>query len=479
MPLIEFVGQSSSDADNGAANTSRLVNCYREPVDAGGRSRMAIKSVLGQEDYATVDAVSVQAMTAIGGVLHVVCGGKLFRIVSSGDGGELGSVIWSENSAISSNTGQVTITAGGRYFLWTGTAMTEPTAGAFSAFGSVDYLGGYTILTELDGRRVQWSDLADPSDLPGLNFATAETTDEAIIRAFQIGGVLFVFKENGYERWGITGEAGAGAFARLPGAEREIGLKSFNLISRIPDGAFFVGSDGRAYIAYGGEPAPISTPSVETAIHYLGPQRCFFFEDEGHAFCAITFDQGYAWVFDIATREWHERSESGGIWPVAATAKIGGVWFGARDDGRVVKFTRNNRDLGLPLIRVITSRALYMSEPFTVASVEFFGRIGIEAEVRRVLLDTTGDPELLETGFDTVLEVDGYDVDPGLVLEVSGDGGHTFGRQRVLTFGRPGDYKARMIARALGQFRRPMVARLTMASPTETPIYADAEVVLS
>jgi hypothetical protein len=97
---------------------------------------------------------------------------------------------------VSGNNGDVLIVAGGKYYRWDGTTLDQPTVGAFSDFGSVDFVGGYTMLTELGGRLFQWSALANSDSLPGLNFASAEARDDAIIRGVAINRNYWIFKSS-------------------------------------------------------------------------------------------------------------------------------------------------------------------------------------------------------------------------------------------------------------------------------------------
>jgi hypothetical protein len=77
---VEFVGHSSRDSDNLAANTSRLINCYREV--SGGRSAYVLKSCLGLTLFCDLPGVFVRALEVIDGVLYAVAGGKLYSIAA-------------------------------------------------------------------------------------------------------------------------------------------------------------------------------------------------------------------------------------------------------------------------------------------------------------------------------------------------------------------------------------------------------------
>jgi hypothetical protein len=439
---LEFAGQSARDADFTISNTSRLVNCYREPIASAGRAGAAIKSVLGLEIEATL-ASPFRALEDVDGLLYAVAGGGLYS-VSSGVPTLRGSVADDANTAIAGNNGSVTITAGGSYYTWDGSTLATPAAGAFSAFGAHDYIGNYTVLTEAGGRRFQWSDLADPDNLPGLNFSTADGRDDNLIRPVAINGALYLFKETSHELWYLTGAAGASAFERQAGGVYDVGLKAYGLLAKVPGGAFMVGSDNRAHIVTGGL-QPVSIPTVETAIAQGQPQACFVYEDEGHTFCVVTFADRPAWVYDIATGEWHERADGPFLaaWTVTCAAKSRGVWYAGRADN-LLSFARVNVDGTDPLVREVTSRTLEIErQQFTVDMLEVFPRQGFASAQ--------------------------------IELEVSRDGGITWSAPKAAVIGPVGAYGRRVLWRSLGRARQ-LTARLRVSQDVPFTMLADAEV---
>ncbi len=442
MPMVEFVGQSVRDADNIRDNPSRLVNLYREPVDPGDKH--VLKSVLGTSAFAELGGVFVRAMAEYEGSLYALANLALQKIDPDGSVTSLGATDDDEIASIAGNNGNVTAVIAGKYYLWDGVSVTEPTAGAFSDFGAVDYLGNYTILTELNGRRFQWSGVADPDTLPGLSFSTADGRDDNIIRPLAMNGQLYILKQSSIEIWYLTGAAGASAFERQVGGVIDVGLKSFGLVCRFDGGAFMVGDDGRAYII-GGQLQPVSTPAVETAIKNCRPEFCLTFDDEGHTFCVITFRDCPAWVYDVATGEWHERAQGADLdpWAVSVSARMGTDWFVGRDGGEILQLGRTNTDGGLPLVRMAQSRNLYMDGGrFTVSECEIFPRVGFDAAT--------------------------------VELSVSRDGGITWGSPKARSW-EVGEYTKRIVWRNLGQFRQGAF-RLKISDPVDVPLSSQARI---
>lgn len=436
MPTLNLVTQSEQDADNRAANTSRMINCYLEPVG----QKMVIKSVLGMTDFATVPTVFPRAMIEVGDLIYLVQGGALYSIDADGTVTTLASIPDSDETSISSNDGNITIAADGRYFVWDGLQLSEPTGGVFEGAGSVSFFGSLTVLTEPNGQQIQWTEIYDPKTFDALDFApSANVYDDVCLRTMPIGGSLWVFKTESIERWFNN----AGALAPVAGGAIEYGLLSYNLLAKTPNGAFFVSSEGKVILMSGGF-APISTRAVETAIENSDPTHCYFYQDEGHDFCVIRFSDRPAFVYDISAQRWHERAEGDTFdpWSATASVKLNGKWYVAATRGDIYALERTNADASGHLVRQITSSTLQMEgNRFRVSRVEIQGRVGYSNLGR----------------------------DAQLMLETSRDRGQTWSAPKARSMGGIGEFWKRMVYRALGQFRH-MTVRVSCSDPAELTI---------
>jgi hypothetical protein len=444
---LTFVTKSDANSGFAAANPSRLVNLYPEPLPAGSRASHQLRSVLGSEAWAEIGGVFLRALATVNGFCYAVSGGRLWEVAQSGAFVSRGEVDDSAETTISGNDGKVTVVAGGKYYVWDGVALTQPTAGAFEAFGSHDMLGGYTLATELGGNRLQWSALYNAASLPGLNFSPIEQRQGNLTRVMAINGNAVLFKAESFEVWGGTGQANESAFQWL-GITRQIGLKSFGLIAKTRQGAFFVGHDNRLYMHDGGEASPFSTPAVEYDIANGEPTECLYYEDEGHQFAVLRFRNRPAWVCDLSYGgAWHERASGDGPWSVQHSTFAYGAWRAGGQGGVVYRLKRNNEDAGGVLRRVAVSVPAHEGPLFTVALLEFFGDFGENPLPR----------------------------EPAMVLELSKDNGKTWGRERDRGLGGLGEYETRVNFKALGQFRS-MVARVTITDPVDVRLLTTADV---
>jgi hypothetical protein len=451
MPKVEFVGSSARDQTNVKANPSRLVNGYREPVMPGGKAQFVLRSVLGMEDFAQLSGVFARDMTVFLGDLAVISGAALYRITTAGAVTNVGALTDDPNTSTAENNGTLCIVSGGQYRTSDGATVSIPiSTGAITNAGSVAYLGGYTLVSELNGRKVQWSGLVDPATFNGTHFASAEITTDPIIRHIAFKDALYIFKASGFERWGITGQAGANAFARIDGAQQEPGLKAFGLITSYPNGFAYVSSDGKVMAIAGGGLAPISTPPVEVALSENSPAKMHYYERRGHGFICLTFSDVMAWCYDIATGEWHERGEDDGPWTARVSAKLGNDWYIGADAGRVAKLSPACTDFGAPLVRRYVSRTLSQSERFSLAKIEAYPRVGLDTQ--------------------TVSDLNAATV----VLKTSRDGA-TWSEPKARSVGVTGAYQTRLTWRSLGLFRDATV-ELSVSSTADIPLLAEIDV---
>ena len=476
MVRIELAGQSARDDSNVSGNPSRLVNLFREVMVPGGRAQYALRSVPGMATFATTGRVFPRALAKYNSVALAICGGHLFQIDELGEVQDLGTLNGDEASGIDRVGDYAVIVADGMYYTLMGEVLTAQATGAISAAGSVTSLGNYALISEAGGRIVQWSDLADPTTMSGLNFKSAEITVESITRLMVAGDVLFVFKPTGFERWGVTGLAGPDAFARISGSQIDVGLAGYSLITNMPGGLAFVGNDGRFHL-WGEGLQPVSTPPVEYAIEHSTPASVFYYSLRGHGFVCLTFTDREAWCFDLATGEWHERRQGEGPWTARLAAQVWGKWNVIGETGLISQATGLCADFGQPMPRIATGRPIENGGMrFKLALVEAFTRTGLDRQ-------TSSDSYYVLAAGDAALSNDdirligdsGWDSGPASVeLRTSRDG-LAFGDWKARGVGEKGNFRTRLAWRSLGQFRTAVLEfRLTTA--LDIPLMAAVEV---
>lgn len=443
--MPEF-GPSSRDDDNIAASSGRLINCYRQPVVGQGRTRNVLKSVLGTETFADLGDVFFYGAYELMNDIYAAFGGSLYRIGSGGVTANLGTI--SEGlTDFSSNNGVLVVAANGTYYTVEAGAITARVPLPFTSVGSVDFGDQYTLYTERNGRRIGWSDLADPTTLPALSFATAEATDGDVIRGIHVNGRWVIFKKESREIWYNTNQAGADAWSRVAGGVRNIGLKAFGLVTRTDEALFWVGNDNIARITLDGQgEQKFSYPPVDTALAQSDATDCFYYEDEGQKHCVIRFSDRPAWVLDLATGEWHERAEGADqeAWSIRGTVQQGDNWRAIDNAGNVYTLTRSNADATGILKRTAISPTFYFPERASVDLIEIFARTGFSDLGR----------------------------DAQMWIRLSRDGGATWGLEKWRSLGDIGDHGKRAVWRAQG-LARTLTIEASISEPAEIPIWSD------
>lgn len=161
---------------------------------------------------------------------------------------------------------------------------------------------------------------------------------------------------------------------------------------------------------------------------------------------------GETWVYDLETKEWHQRCsrvlQSGEEtrWKVAKIIWFNGEFIAFANDGCMYKHSDDywwedyaSSEERLPMVRHRQGAVVVdNNKPF------IFNELAIECNV-----GTWAD----------------YKLQPDILLEVSKDGGNTFGNIRSCKMGRTGDYNHRVRFHNLG-YNRLCVLRVTYSHPT-------------
>ena len=476
---VEWIGRTRQDGDNTQADPSRLVNLYRERMG----DKFVLKRVLGTTLFAALAGAPLRAMAFEAGKVYTVSGVNLASVDVNATQATIGTVSADGVVSIAGNNGNIAVSAGGEYYVWDGSTLDTPATGAFDSVGSVEFWGQRTIITELAGRRFSWSDVADAKTFDALNFATAEQRDDNIIRGAVIQGVLWIFKQRSIERWFLTG--GDDFAAPMGGGTIDTGLLSFGLLTKLPNGAFFVGDDGIAYLVGGGSMKPVSSRGVETALEQKNPTECFYYQDEGHKFCVIRFTDRPAWIYDVVMDEWHERAEGDDLdpWSMTHGVQAFGKDFAGSAFGDIYELVRVPSDDGAPLIGRAVSRTLRMNgDRFRIARLTLLPKTGHSTLTKEEPIGLhIADGYMLATDGSFALATDETQVVPTdafVSLRMSKDRGKTWGKEKRRSIGAQGEYDHVVRWRSLGQFRNANF-ELTISDATDITVDAVGEIELA
>lgn len=455
---------ASDEAVSKAYSRQRLLNLYPELPQTQAKSPVLILGTPGLRPWGTVGGGPIRGSDWMDGTLYVVSGSELYSVNAEGVGtligtvGDLGFVCMSNNGALGSPGSQLVIATGGAwveyldgYFIWgrnvTGSAyLYNATTGSFGAIASPNLF--------LTGQgKFQISAVLNGATYDALDFATAESSPDKLIRGKVDGADLLLFGEDTGEPWYNSGAADF-TFARQNQTIIRKGIVGTHTIALLDNTTFWIGKDKEAggtpvvyRLAGGLQGQRISTHAVEDALALVTDWslvRCISYILNGHAFFHIILSEAVGWAYDCATSRWHERGTFGL-----------GRWQG---NSHTYAYDKH-------IIGSCNSGALYTLDPdyFYDGASTTIEREAISSPLKGdATWKTLASFQLdAETGVGLAT---GQGSDPQVMLSLSFDRGRTWGNEKWRSFGLVGDYGLRVIWRQLGWFRSVML-KLRITDP--------------
>lgn len=297
-----------------------------------------------------------------------------------------------------------------------------------------------------------------------VQYFNGESSSDRVEAVFAVGGALYLFGPKSVEVW----QRGSSEYQTWVRTSYTIntanGIAAPFSLASVSDSVFYVGSGdsfGKGVISVRGTSfEKVSPPWLDARLRDgdSGAARGFCYSVDGHCFYVLQLDAASeTWCYDTATKAWHERASRNPVTGLREKWRAGGVsWFGGKfyaftDDGGMYDFSGGyfyedfSETERIPMVRVRQGSVIVDGyKPFV------FEELSVECNVGAW---------------------DDYTLSPKLLLEVSRDGGETFGNVRSATLGKTGEYSHRVRFHGLG-LNRLAVVRLTYSHPTDFVISA-------
>lgn len=402
-------------------NAERLVNMYAEPSE--GKSTAILHGSPGLSLSSTLGVGPTRGIHYMAGVQHVISGQTLYRAGTSvGTIEGYGQVSTADNGLqlviiTNVNTGYVYSVSGG---------LVRISDADFPGATCVDYLDGYFLFVEPDTGIFFISAINDATDIDALDFATAESAPDDIVRLFVDHREVWLMGVDTCEIWQNTGNADF-PFERVPGAINEKGIRGKFSVAKTDNSIYWVDRDGvvrRADAGY--NPVRVSTHAIEYAISQgdLDDAQAFSYTQEGHEFYCLTVPDAGTFVYDASTTLWHEReSYLESRWRVQSFARNAGVQYvGDFENGNVYTLNLDaHTENGVEQVSEMVFPPIhYDGERFTLDSVRLDMEVGTANDV-------------------------------SVMLDISKDG-RTWSSEEWQSFGDVGEYTNRVVWRRLGMY---------------------------
>lgn len=433
------------------ASTMRLMNCYAEKLLPDARIPYCLKRSPGIDSITDADSAAgavvssvgpVRAMHSAFGRLWWVSGTALMMTVKSAAGayvstriGDIGATTFATVD-IDNNVDDVVVVNSPLAYKCssTGTSFAQITDVDFTARGAADveFLGQYLIFREPNTGRFFCSDLGSSTAYTSTNFATAESSPDALVGIKNDHDQLILFGDTTIEIWELRGGSGF-PFQRSSNGIIELGCANGRTIAKLDETSFWLANDMTVRALRGNSPQRVSDYGTEEAITSATIEQAvsWSYTQDGHLFYVLCFPEG-THVYDATEQRWHERGSYGmdGEYIAKTSANAFGLQLigdASDQDGRIGALNpETHTEFGQTQIMQWTYQPVYSD-----GNRAFHDRLEI----------------VMRTGVGNI----GDSAEPQIMLEVSDDGGEAFELLPTRNIGAIGRRDARPYWTQLGQ----------------------------
>jgi hypothetical protein len=430
---IELVGDSYQ-AWSLPFNSERTVNLF--PVyDRDGREVAALYGTPGLSLFSTIGSGAIRGgfKSKKNGRVFFVSGNILFEVDSAGTSTNRGSLNQSAgNITISENETQMAICDGETVYIYTYSSDTfaQVTDPDLPVSGTITTIDNYFVVNEVGTGKFYISALGDGTSWNALDFKSAESSPDKILRVFNGVGELWCFGENTTELFSNTG-ASDFPFEKISNGDFDIGILSPYSAQAIGRSIFWLGQDaygkGIVYETSSINPRPISTPAIDILIQAASNPEdivSWVYQEKGHTFYILTGGGlETSLCYNITNKMWHERAftnPEGNFEPHRGQCCVfafGQQIVGDRENGNLYTMDMDiYSDNGFDIVRERIYRHLYKEgDRLRYNDLE----VGVESGVG------------LQNGQGS---------NPKLALSLSKDDGRTYSNTYTVEIGKAGEY---------------------------------------
>lgn len=434
IPLFGLGIQSKSPN----VTAQKRINFYLEFIPDGDKTSVVAYGTPGLTLFADRGDDPIRGMHMFGDYIYVVHRGYFWQIDSTGaavNKGTLDTV--NGRVGMDDNGTQIMISTGTSGYIYnTATdAFAQITDGDYPGGDTVTFLNGFFTVNRPDTGEFWISASYNGLAWDALDFATAETNPDNLIRVYRNGGQLVLFGEVSTEFWSNTG---ALDFPYSYVASTEWGLAARWSVANFESGMIFLAKNRMGEVQVvrldGYSPRIVSTPDLGYLLNNyttVSDATGFSYMHNEHPFYQLNFPSaGESWLYDGRSDCWSQLISYGST---RHRAEIGvtynnktvvsdfenGLMYNVDGD----EYTDNGDPVVSELIGKHVSKNL---DRLTVYVLE----VNLESGV----------------GIAT-----GQGSNPQIMLQVSRDGGHNFGREKWRPMGKVGQYRSRARWLRLGQ----------------------------
>lgn len=442
-------------------------NFWPQQQSGAGTSEYILETFPGLKAFATGSGAD-RGMFVHRGVLYKVTGTTLYSVNSAGASTTLGTIAGLSRCIFDGLATSVIITTGGSVYEWDGSTMTLGTDVDFETPNAVTVLNNQALYDGDDGRFCS-SDVGDALAINSLNYASAESNSDILLRPYAFQQIVYMMGANTIEPWWNSG-SGNPPFDRTEGGMIQVGLGALYSVDKTDKVIYFLGDDLDIYrmsangIENGFTPQPLlreitkfttTDDAIGWCMNYQGQNFYVLkFPTENRTFC---YPEGGQW-FELSSSA-YDAGAVAGRYRGNSYAFAYGKHLIADEDGNILELDDETyTDSGDTIKRV---RDL---SPIHGGLVQQPGK-GIELSSFRLIM---------ETGIGVV---SGQGADPKIMLSFSTDGGRTYSTEQWGDVGSLGDYLTEVVWDGINAAGKSIDIRLSTSDPVYFSVHsAGAEI---
>lgn len=442
-----------------AATAQRRLNCFYDPRPDQDKNATIIRGTPGSVAWISLAVSPIRGWHVMANVLYVVSGAVLYSITTAGTVTYLGTLTTSVGRVeIADNGSQLCIVDGiaGYYFTASGSVFgTIVDANFPNGARTVTFLNGRFIVEKYNTRQFYVGQVYDATLWTPVVFATKENDSSVLLAVDTVNGTLVLWGTTSIEFWQDVGTTPL-PFQRINGATQTWGLAAIASRVLFNNTSIFLAQNPQGHVQVmllnGYTPTRVSTTDIENIISNISTFSsavALTYMVDGHPMYQLTFpDDDRSLLYDGLTGLWSETQTGTAV--VARHFANYGIVFNSQnyvsdvDTGNIYRLdTQVYTDNGETIKRQVRTRHVrdggnifYVSELY----LDIDTGVGLQA---------------------------GQGVDPMMMIQVSKDGGNTFGVERQVSMGKVGQYRnPRLITRRWGQ-SRDFVWQFTVTDPVQ------------
>jgi hypothetical protein len=414
--------------------SGRLVNCYAVKTEQGNRSPFKWPRSAGLLEILNITEHShCRGMIAVGSTLLVVLDERVYAVTLSGttfSATNLGALSGTDMVTIAKNqnaTPNIAVVCdAGTFNLFTGSAPSSFADGDWPSVNSITSSGGYLIGTTGSGEI--WATDLNAVTVESDSFVSAQMP---LRRGVYFRGELFAMGERSIKVYEETGES---PFPfRYKKIEISRGICGTHAVAGYEEGwigeLFWVGEDNVVYHLVGYTPTPVSNEDVVRAIASATDRtqiKMSVYMNGQNAFVAITSPGEWTWEYNVTTQLWNEKASYGrDDWRARCSVKAFDRWIVGDDTtGKLASVDNTYRyEYGEALVAQMTSGD----------NAKFPWRLAVGPAYFDFVAGQGRAP-----GADPI------ETDPVAMIEISLDGGASWGNALHRRLGAQGEYGTRV-----------------------------------